>query len=216
MIVGSKLVSINLEDLAAWQSIEAQNVLEEDCFDSSVKLIGGLDVAYGQEWAYGSLVLVMFPSFQLVDAINVKSLIESPYIPTFFVLREGPVLSSLIKKNKRKLDLLFVDGNGRMHPRRFGLACYIGTKYDIPTIGVAKKKLLGNPRPTRQRNICWIYHKNERIGAQLYLRPGRAPVFVSVGHKVSLPSAIEWVKRCSPGDSYPLPLILAHKSAMEL
>ena len=131
---------------------------------------------------------------------------EYPYIPGHFHLREAPVIIELLARFEKCLVL--IDGNGILHPRRMGLASYVGVKLDIPTIGVAKKLLLGTVEKSDE-NEAPVMDNSERIGSAVWLHEKKRPIYVSIGHKVSLETAVR-VVRMSAIFGYPEPLRQAH------
>nr|WP_232220256.1 endonuclease V [Legionella tunisiensis] len=129
-----------------------------------------------------------------------------PYCSGFLSFREVPAISKALDKLNKLPDLIVCDGQGVAHPRGFGLACHLGLAYDIPTIGCGKSRLYGaadEPGPSRG-NFSYLYDKHKTIiGCVLRTRNGVKPVYVSTGHKISLPTACEWVLKLSP--KYRLP-----------
>jgi deoxyribonuclease V len=128
-----------------------------------------------------------------------------PYIPGFLSFREIPAVLDALEKIKMTPDIILCDGQGIAHPRRLGIASHLGVLIDIPTIGVAKSRLIGKHEELPEIRGNWqpLIHKGETIGAVLRTRIGVKPVYVSSGHRVSLPTAIDYVLRCTP--KYRLP-----------
>jgi deoxyribonuclease V len=112
-------------------------------------------------------------------------------------------------------DLILVDGQGLAHPRRFGIACHIGLLAEIPTIGCAKSILRGRHGPlgVEEGAVAELVDGHEVVGAALRTKKSASPVYVSVGHKVELASAVRWVLRCCRGYRLPEPTRLAHLAA---
>ncbi len=136
-----------------------------------------------------------------------------PYRPGFLAFREAPAALAALERLRTKPDLLIVDGHGLAHPRRFGLACHVGLLTGIPTIGVAKSRLVGRyeePGPLRGDWTPLTDH-NETIGAALRTRVRTRCVFVSVGHRIALKTAIDFVLRCTPRFRLPEPIRLADR-----
>lgn len=164
--------------VARQQAKLAKKVVAHDDFVDA-DLVCGVDVSYRQGVAYCCAVVVD-GKFNMVERASTKSIIKQPYIPGLFVLREaGPALRT-IKKLKR-YDVLMVDGHGMLHPRRCGLACYLGLALDRPAIGVAKSLLCGT-----------VKDDNVEIDGEVLGRviEGRKKLYVSVGHRISLESAV--------------------------
>lgn len=174
----------------------AKKVVDRDDF-GGIELVCGVDVSYRRGVAHCAAV-VMDTELNVVERAGTKSAIRHPYIPGLFMLREaGPILRTL--KRIKKFDLLLVDGHGRLHPRRCGLACYIGVAVNRPAIGVAKSLLAG-----RVRNDGYVEIGGEVLG---YAVDG---LYVSVGHRVSLETAVDIVRKFTRvAQRLPEPLRLA-------
>lgn len=165
----------------------AAKVVDRDDF-SSLENVCAADVAYDSETAYCSAV-VMSMQGKMIEAADSASPIEYPYVPGVLMLREsGPVLRTL-GKLKSSYDLLLVDGHGRLHPRRCGIACYLGVTLDKPTIGVAKSMLCGNVQSDGSIEL-----DGEILGHAICER-----LYVSVGHRISLSAAVAIVRELGNG-----------------
>lgn len=164
-----------------------------------IGLVCGVDVSYRQGVAHCAAVVVDC-QLKVVERTCTKSAVKQPYIPGLFVLREaGPALRTLEKL--KRYDLLLVDGHGRLHPRRCGLACYLGIALNKPAIGVAKSLLCGTAKDGR------VEYDGEVLGAVI---EGRKKLYVSVGHRMSLESAVSAVRSLTKrGEWLPEPLRLA-------
>ena len=133
--------------------------------------------------------------------------------------REGPAIIKTYKKLKEKPDVLILDGQGIAHPRRFGIACYVGVLLNIPTMGIAKKRLYGTHQEPRDiPGSCEpLFSTNsERIGVVLKTKKKAKPVFVSIGHKIDLSTSKEITLNCVRGYRIPEPTRLADKYVAEL
>ena len=144
-----------------------------------------------------------------------KAELHFPYVPGLLSFRELPLLSAVLEKLSVTPDLILVDGQGTCHPRRMGLACHLGLFTDRPTIGCAKSRLCGHHQPPGEKpgSSAEIVESGEIIGAALRTKAGVKSVYVSVGHRIDLKSAIEWVLKCCRGYRLPEPLRLAHLAA---
>jgi deoxyribonuclease V len=141
--------------------------------------------------------------------------VSFPYVPGLLVFREGPVVMKALRRLTERPDVLIFDAHGLAHPRRMGLATHLGILLDTPSVGCAKSRLCGTytePGPTRG---CWtrLWDDEEVIGAVVRTRDGVKPVFVSIGHRVSLGSAIELVLECAPRLRLPETTRWAHRLA---
>jgi deoxyribonuclease V len=163
-------------------------------------VVAGVDVSYKEDVATCCYVS-MDKNFNKIEKIIIKTKVKFPYIPTYFSYREGPIILKIMKKVKNKPDVIFIDGNGILHPRNFGIACWVGTILKIPTIGVAKKLLIGNIK----RN--YIFVNNKKVGCVVKI--GKEKIFVSPGNLVDIKSAKEIAKKFIKY-KIPEPLRLAH------
>lgn len=139
-----------------------------------------------------------------------------PYVPGYLGFREVPSLLAAWEALVRKPDLLLVDGHGRAHPRRCGIATQLGVVLDAPTIGIAKTLLCGEVEGVlgdAPGDRAPLIHRDEQVGWALRTRARAAPVYVSVGHRISLESAVRWVMRLSDGRRLPPPIRGAHDAA---
>ncbi len=170
-------------------------------------LITGIDVSYSDSIAAGCAVVIDISNQETVQVVSTTSDCMTPYIPSFLHMREGPVVLDLIDKLDETGPIL-IDANGILHPRKIGLASYVGVTADRQTIGVAKSLLLGEVG-IRRENSAWVTKGEEILGVAMWLGTRKKPVYVSIGHRVSLATAIRIVQVSSP-DGYPSPLREAH------
>jgi deoxyribonuclease V len=181
-------------------------------------IIFSLDVHYVKDKAYVALDVQKWKGRIIGTYVGIAN-VEVPYVPQFFCFREGPLSLEMLKAAQKRLslqpELIIVDGHGIAHPRRFGVACWIGVNTDIPSIGCAKKTLVRyNGKIDKKRgNYLFIKNKNEIIGAALVTQDNTKPVFVSPGHRVSLKVAIEVILNLSPRFRISEPLRRADQSA---
>lgn len=162
-----------------------------------IKTIAGVDVGFVKEknLSCASLVIFSYPDMRILDVKTCSEPINFPYIPTLLAFREVPVVLSCFQKLENTPDMLILDGQGYAHPRRMGLACHVGVLLDIPTIGCAKSRLIGefNMPEKKKGSYSYLYDKGEIIGVVLRTKDNISPVFVSIGHRVSLNTAIKLV-----------------------
>ncbi len=195
-------------------------VVEEDRL-GPVQKVAGVDLGFfrppGQpERARAVVAVLSFPELKLVDHGVAEMPVTFPYIPGLLAFREAPAALAAFEKIGRPPDLVLVDGQGRAHPRRFGIACHLGVVLDIPTIGCAKSRLVGVPQgELGQEAGDWVplLDDDETVGAVVRTKAGANPVYVSVGHRISLATAIEYVLRCCRGLRLPEPIRWAHNFA---
>jgi deoxyribonuclease V len=185
--------------------------------DVDPHLIAGVDISVDRVsgTGTGAVVVLSYPGLEVVAVEVVTDRIEFPYVPGLLSYREAPLVLAACNKLTVTPDLFIVDGQGIAHPRRIGLASHLGLFLDTPTIGCAKSRLCGvhevpgNEAESRTE----LLDKGEIIGAVIRTRTRVKPVYVSIGHRISLQSAINWVLACCRGYRLPEPTRLAHQAA---
>lgn len=174
-------------------------VIFEDHF-SALNLVAGVDVAFAEQgrWSKAAVVVMTYPDLQVVETAIAAIPTVFPYYSGFLSFREMPVILAAWGKLQHQPDLILCDGQGIAHPRRFGLACHLGVCLDLPTVGVAKSRLIGSYDPVPEEKGAWVNlrQRQETIGIVLRSRTHIKPLFISVGHKVSLDSARQLVINC--------------------
>ena len=192
-----------------------KRVIREDMLPKTIRHVGGVDVAYAKGMSIGAAAVLNFSSLSLVDSKIAYVETRFPYVPTLLSFREIPPAFSAIRKLETQPDVFLVDGQGLAHPYRFGFATHLGVVIDRPTIGVAKSLLCGEAKTPSERGWMPLMDGRETIGAVVVTKKGKKPVYVSVGHKVSLERAIEVVTQCTRGYRIPEPTRRAHIIATE-
>jgi deoxyribonuclease V len=191
-----------------------KRVIPEDTFHQ-IRFVAGVDVSYDAKHkvAWAAVVVLTYPTLELKATSLAQREITFPYVPGLLSFREIPALIDCLQKLEAVPDIFICDGQGLAHPRRFGLACHLGVLIDLPSIGVAKRPLIGEYKPVPQERGAWraIIDKGETIGAALRWRSHAKPIFVSIGHRVSLETAIQIVLNCSPRYRLPETTRWAHK-----
>lgn len=187
------------EALAVQQQLRAQVVTHDDL--GEVRVVAGVDAGYEDEGqtARAVVVALAFPTLEPLDYAVARRPAIFPYIPGFLSFREGPAVIAALDALRVRPDLLICDGQGIAHPRRLGIASHIGVLTNMPSIGCAKSLLTGRHGPVPEERGAWtpLTHRGEPIGAVLRTRVGVKPVFISVGHRVSLPTALHYVMACT-------------------
>ncbi|MBZ5542280.1 MAG: deoxyribonuclease V [Acidobacteriia bacterium] len=185
-----------------------ERVVLEDDFDS-IRYVAGADVAFdpATDIAFAGVIVYTFPGLQEVERRMVRRKLRFPYVPGLLSFRESPLLLAAFARLRTEPDLILIDGHGRAHPRLFGIACHLGVVLDKPTIGCAKSLLVGeHSEPGTQRGATApLIFKGERVGEVLRTRANVKPIYVTIGHRVSLPSAVKIVERCLDGFRIPKP-----------
>ena len=174
-----------------------------------VRYVAGADLAFDPETevAFAGVIVYRFPQLREVERRMARRKLCFPYVPGLLSFRESPVLLAALAELQTTPDLLLIDGHGYAHPRRFGIACHLGVLLDAPTIGCAKSLLVGeHAEPgVRAGATAPLLHKGERVGVVLRTRDGVKPIYVTVGHRVSLDSAVRLVRQCVDGFRIPKP-----------
>jgi deoxyribonuclease V len=160
-------------------------------------------------------VVLRYPQLEIAEIKKACGEITFPYIPGLLSFREIPLILEVWQELAILPDIIMLDGQGYAHPRRIGLASHLGILVDIPTIGCAKSRLCGDFQTPfdEQGSYTNLLDKGEIIGAALRTKTRVKPLFISVGHKISLENAIYWVMRCCNGYRLPQPTRLAHLAA---
>ncbi|EPY11652.1 Endonuclease V [Paenibacillus sp. cl6col] len=184
----------------------AKKVITEDGLDP-IHHVAGVDVAYSKnnDTLIAAIVVLELDSLKIVESVVIEDTVQFPYIPGLFSFRELPPIIKAFEKIKTTPQLVVCDGQGLAHPRRFGLACHLGILYDIPTIGCGKTKLSGNfTEPDQHRGAqSPLIDNREIIGNVLRTQKNINPIFVSIGHRISLTTACQWILKLAP--KYRLP-----------
>lgn len=187
-------------------------------FDA-IRYIAGANVSLDTAKGIGiaAIVILSFPDLKEVEQSIITTPVKTPYIPGLLSFREAPVLLEAFAKIEKIPDLVIFDGHGFAHPRGLGLASHMGLLLDLPTIGCAKSKLIGDhdepplkagsyvPLIKRLKNDSGEQFEEEVIGAALRTREGASPLYVSIGHRIDLQSAIDIVMKCVDGTRIPKP-----------
>jgi deoxyribonuclease V len=150
---------------------------------------------------------------QVVEQHVLRSTVRFPYVPGLLSFREAPAILAVLRKLRCEPDVFIFDGQGYAHPRRFGLACHVGLLIDRPSVGCAKSVLVGDfktPAPSKGA-MTRIYHNGEWIGMALRTRDNVKPVYVSIGHRLSLEAAVSVTLAACTGFRIPEPTRLADK-----
>lgn len=200
----------------ALQSELATRVESSDRF-GALDLVAGIDIGFEDR---GRTTRAAVAVLRLTDLAVVETALRRrptsfPYVPGLLSFREAPAALDALACLATTPDLLVCDGQGRAHPRRFGLASHLGWLLDVPTIGVAKSRLVGTHAELAAERGAWVplWDRDETIGAAVRTRTGTKPVFVSTGHRVGLTRAIELTLALTPRFRLPETTRHAHRLA---
>ncbi len=177
---------------------------------TKIKTVGGVDVSYAGNVGIGAITILDYESLNLLEAQVSTCEVKMPYIPTLLSFREIPPAMAAIKKLKIQPDIFLVDAQGYAHPYRCGFASHLGLALRKPTIGAAKSRLIGTEMKREGRTF--LVDKDEVVGEVVTTKPDTKPIYVSIGHMVSLETAVEIVKHCAK-NRIPEPLLQAHNLA---
>jgi deoxyribonuclease V len=185
-----------------------------------LRRVAGADVSYdrGSPVLFAAVVVLDPATFGVIESAGVESRARFPYVPGYLSFREIPPLLEAFAKLSEPPDLVVADGQGRAHPRRFGLASHLGVLLDLPTIGCAKSRLVGEHREpgSRRGASTQLRHEGEVIGTVLRTQDGVKPIYVSVGHRVTLAAARRQVLALAPRHRLPEPIRAAHAEVNRL
>jgi deoxyribonuclease V len=188
----------------------SRKIIQEDTLPETIKYVAGVDIAYTKDLSIGAVAVLDLASLSLIESQAVHVVTRFPYIPTLLSFREIPPAYAAIKKLQTQPDVILVDGQGIAHPYRLGFAAHIGLAINRPTVGVAKSLLCGKVEPVDWHEWNLLLDKGEIIGAEVVTKSGTKPTYVSVGHRVSLRTAIKIVRSCTRTYRIPEPIRIAH------
>jgi len=182
-----------------------------------VQRVAGIDVGFENHGRVtrAAVAVLAYPSLELLEQALALRPTTFPYVPGLLSFRELPAVLDALGKLRVAPDLLLCDGQGLAHPRRFGLACHLGVLAEIPSIGVAKSRLVGEHEALASDKGSWTRLRagQETLGAVLRTRAGVAPLYVSIGHRISLRTAIDYVLGCTTRYRLPETTRRAHRLA---
>ncbi len=193
----------------------ARKIVFKDKMPKKIRLIAGVDVAYYKDKSIGAVAVLDYDSLELIESQTAISKTLFPYIPTLLSFREVPPAVNSVRKLRSSPDVLLVDGQGYAHPYHCGFASHLRLVIGKPTVGVAKSRLYGEVERVQCKDFSVLKQGDEVIGAVIMAKRGSRPIYVSVGHRVSLEKAIEIVRRCISDSCVPKPIWEAHRIATE-
>jgi len=207
----------DIAEARAAQAEMAARIVATDDLPARIARIGGADVSNTRfdpaRRVHAALVTLDAAGVVLGTATESRRA-DFPYVPGYLGFREVPALAAAWARLDPKPQVILVDGQGLAHPRGLGLACHLGLVLGVPTIGVAKSLLVGQGEPGPDAgDTAPILWKGRAIGTALRTRRGARPLYVSVGHRVSLETAVALVLRACDGRRLPVPIRAAHDAA---
>ncbi len=192
------------------QACLSEKIIREDKLPPKIRTVGGVDVSYVGSVGIGAVTVLDYDTLELLETQVATCQVKMPYIPTLLSFREIPPAMAAIQKLRLQPDVFLVDAQGWAHPYRCGFASHLGLVLKKPTVGAAKSRLIGEQVERDDRTV--LMDKGEVIGEVVTTKAGVKPVYVSIGHMVSLETAVKIVVHCSKG-RIPEPLLQAHKLA---
>jgi deoxyribonuclease V len=197
----------------------ASRVVEGPPLDlSRVRHVAGADVSTQGDLGYATIVVLSFPDLSVVEVRGYESRLAFPYVPGLLAFREIPSVVGALRKVESEVDAVIFDAHGLAHPRGMGLASHLGLFIDVPSVGCAKSRLVGEheePGPEKGDTADLVYRKKV-VGKVVRTRPRVSPVYVSVGNRIDLVSSVDLVLRCCTRYRLPETTRQAHNAANRL
>jgi deoxyribonuclease V len=208
--------ALSSDEAIQLQQTLAAKVIQQDQF-GPVRLVAGTDVAYAKdsEVLSAAVVLIDASTLAVVETVVARDVARFPYVPGLFSFRELPPLLQAMAKLQHTPDLVICDGQGIAHPRRFGLASHFGVLFDVPSIGCGKTLLTGKHAPLANDRGARseLIDNDATVGAALRTQDGVNPLYISIGHRITLETACNWILRLAPHYRLPEPIRLADQAA---
>lgn len=204
--------NITPREAAALQR-ELAGLVAETHLPAAPQTVGGVDMSIREGVVQAAAVVLRLPALELIDQAVWRGPVVFPYVPGLLSFRETPAVLSALDKLSFLPDVILADAHGKAHPRRFGLACHLGILLERPVVGVAKSRLVGEyeaPGATAGA-VTPLHSGDEQIGAVVRTRTGVKPLFVSVGHRITLAEAVALTLACTTRYRLPEPARLAHR-----
>ncbi len=214
-----KIASLHPWDVSPAEAVAIQQRLRDKASQETgftqVRTVAGVDVSVKDDIAKAAVVVLDYPDLIPIDRSTAEQPAQFPYIPGLLVFREGPVVLRALEKLVTEPDLFIFDAQGLAHPRRMGLATHIGLIIDRPSIGCAKSRLCGTHHEPGAEKGAYTHLRdgNEIIGAVVRSRSKVQPVYVSIGHRIDLETAINYVLNCCRDYRLPETTRWAHRVA---
>lgn len=209
---------VSPQEACAIQETLRRHVITSNHFSEPIRTVAGVDVHFADRLAHATIVVCTYPEMEPVEIASAEVPVTFPYIPGLLAFREGPPVLDALARLSHLPDLLLFDAHGLAHPRRVGLATHLGVLLDLPSVGCAKSCLCGSYPPLDPQRGAWVplTDDGETIGAVVRTRTNVRPVYVSIGHRVDLPTAVQIVLTCATRYRIPDPLRLAHCEAKRI
>lgn len=211
--------NVSIDDARELQRTLRERLVLEPPADFSPQLVTGADLSirWKSDRGYAALVTIEAGSLETLEEATAAVDVEFPYVPGFLSFRELPPLAAAWERLRRRPDAVIFDGQGIAHPRRFGLACHGGLLFDVPSVGCAKSLLVGTHGPLGEErgSTAEVVVGDEVVGMAVRMRDRVKPVYVSPGHRMDLPTAVELVLSMGAGYREPETTRRSHRLANE-
>lgn len=192
----------------------SERIVFEDRLPEKIRIVAGVDVAYTDDTSIGAAAVLNYDSLELIESQTARCTTSFPYLPTLLSFREVPPAVLSIRKLCAKPDVFLVDGQGYAHPYCCGFASHLGLALGRPTIGIAKSRLFGHvDKEEAKSDLSLLRRKDKIIGAALRTKAESKPIYISVGHMISLETATSIAKHCIRDHRLPEPIRKAHEMA---
>jgi deoxyinosine 3'endonuclease (endonuclease V) len=177
-----------------------EKVIKTDHLPLDIHYVAGVDVAFHDLdlRMVAAIVVLDARTLELVDEVVVERDLTMPFIPRLFSYMEAPFVMEAWEKLKVKPDLVICDGHGADHPKNIGLATHLGVSLDVPCIGCARLRFMGEYDPTKlgiEKGSTQPLLYEDTVGVALRTQDNAAPLYISTGHRVSVETAVDWVLR---------------------
>jgi deoxyribonuclease V len=205
-------------DMSPGEAVALQKELRDrvivEPLHRKIETIAGADISFNKysPTLYAGIVVLNVQTLEVIEEVGVVTQVTFPYLPGLLSFRETPPLLEAWSKLKSEPDAVMIDGHGLAHPRRFGIACHVGLLVDRPTLGCGKSVLVGKYQEPPPERGSWtpMLDKGEVVGAALRTKSKVSPIYVTVGHRIDLESAIALTLQCDGGYRQPEPTRRAH------
>jgi len=207
------------EAIAAQKRLRTQVITHNTV--GEIRYIAGADISTAKDSprAFAGVVVLSYPALEVVEERGIEAEVTFPYVPGLLAFREGPALIKVFEQLHTEPDVLVFDGQGLAHPRGMGIATHLGLLFDKPSIGCAKSLLFGRYQEPDQEKGTWAELRDpggQVIGAAVRTKPKTTPIFVSIGHRLDLATAVQLLLNCTRGVRIPEPTRLAHNLVTRL
>ena len=197
----------------------ASRVVEGPPLDlSRVRYVAGADVSTQGDLGYATVVVLSFPDLSVVEVRGYESRLTFPYVPGLLAFRETPSVVGALREVESEVDAVIFDAHGLAHPRGMGLASHLGLFIDVPSVGCAKSRLVGeHEEPGSEKgDTADLVYRKKVVGKVVRTRPRVSPVYVSVGNRIDLVSSVDLVLQCCTRYRLPETTRQAHNAANRL